>query len=181
MAAVDKATRDRAVALFNTGGISSNEIAEELGVSSRSVKRWRKEWKADRRGVEVPRAPAPARKGNPQEAQPRKPPPPDEAEDAVSYWRRKESESSATAQLAKGKGRESAAAQWERIAHVCRMEYQKALLSHAEEQDRKARSLQRDPRELARRVLRQLPVLLRACPEMAAEVRAQIDAVIPRE
>ena len=75
----------------------------------------------------------------------------------------------------------SASAQWKRIAHDCQREHQKALLEFKAEEDRKRRSLDRDPVDLLRRVIKLIPTLLRAAPDMAEELRKAIDAVVPRQ
>ncbi len=171
-----------ALGLFASGGLSSTQIASQLDVSARTVKRWRAKWKAD---GGKPRAPArvPARDSaaDPPPERPRAPAGPSEDQDPVEYWRAEVQRASGASEEAQVLKHSNAAAVWTRIAHDCRKHLDSAKKEHAAAEARKARSLQRDPEAIARRVLRALPFLLRTVPDMAAEVRAQIDSIVPRD
>ena len=177
--------RPAAEALFAEGGWSAKQIAEQVGVSDRTVKRWRKDWKAAGNKPGGSRAPAraPAHKAEPAEPLPRpeKPTGPEIYDDPVLYWK-------GQVRLAQQRGEQaikarqtSASAQWARIEHFAAQELGKAMQSRAEEEDRKRRSLDRDPVDLLRRVIKLIPTLLRAAPDMAEELRKAIDAVVPRQ
>lgn len=155
--------------------MSSTQIAAQIGVSPRTVKRWRAKWKAD--------GGQPQRDVNrePPAKQARAPSGPSGDQDPVEYWRSQEINASQASLDAIELKHSNAAAVWTRIAHDCRKHLDSAKKEHAAAEARKARSLQRDPEAIARRVLRALPFLLRTVPDMAAEVRAQIDSIVPRD
>lgn len=182
MPAPATAAHTSALGLFASGGLSSAQIASQLDVSARTVKRWRSKWKLD---GGKPRAPARAHARDtsrkPTAKQARAPAGPSGDQDPVEYWRTEE-EKAARASIDSIELKHSnAAAVWTRIAHDCRKHLDSAKKEHAAAEARKARSLQRDPEAIARRVLRALPFLLRTVPDMAAEVRAQIDSIVPRD
>jgi transposase len=133
-------------------GLSAQQIAERLGVSVRTVYRWRGEGP---RAKPAERPPQVVRGGAESAANP------------VEFWAARLDSASAARASAMAQGHTSAAAQWERLAYEARANLDEATKTHAQEQERAERAAVRDPVELARRLLVQLPKLLEVADDVA--------------
>lgn len=159
--------RAEVIAWMTTHARGYKAAARHFGLPVDTVKTW---------GREVPRAPAPARDPAPP------PPPPAElpddltSVDEVTYWRDRMRVALAAVGVALAAGHAGVAKDWERLAAEHRERLDVALKAHAQEQERAERAAVRDPVELARRLLVQLPKLLEVADDvsLAEEVLASI-------
>ncbi len=151
--------RAEVIAWMTTHARGYKAAARHFGLPVDTVKTW---------GRDVTRAPAPARDPAPPPPPPRAEPPSDlTAVDEVTYWRDRMRVALAAVGVALAAGHAGVAKDWERLAAEHRERLDVALKTHAQEQERAERAAVRDPVELARRLLVQLPKLLEVADDVA--------------
>jgi hypothetical protein len=153
--------RDEVIAWMTTHARGYKAAARHFGLPVDTVKTW---------GRTIPRAPAPAR----DVARPPPPPPPAEdppddltAVDEVTYWRNRMRVALDAVGVALEARHAGVAKDWERLAAEHRERLDLALRAHRQDQERAERAAVRDPVELARRLLAQVPKLLEVADDVA--------------
>lgn len=199
---------DQAVEMFGLHR-SVNEVSQAIGVPRSTVKRWKRQSKADPSWK-----PGPSHGGG---AGPRARPggaarPPahtrerteiadldslDEDElrlvllellavpplkdDPVGHWKAKRARAEFGVELAILRGASGVSVNWARVEDNRAKKLEEALAhAAASEADAEARGL-RDPAALARRLLKRIPALCRVCPDLANDMRLAIEAALPAD
>jgi hypothetical protein len=147
--------------------------ARHFGLPVDTVKTWGRSPSA-----KPSRAHAPAREAVPPVPAPAVEEPPADltSADAVTYWRDRLRVALQAVGVALGAGHAGVAKDWERIAADHRERLDEALKAHRQDMERAERAAVRDPRELALRLLPELPKLLEVADDLnlAAEALAGV-------
>jgi hypothetical protein len=138
--------------------------ARHFGIPVDTVKTWGRSPTA-----KPSRAPAPAREAPPPVPVPAVEEPPADltSADAVTYWRDRLRVALQAVGVALAAGHAGVAKDWERIAADHRLRLDEALKAHRQDVERAERAAVRDPRELACRLLIELPKVLEVIDDLA--------------